>query len=287
MTAYIIRRLLWMIPTFAGILLINFAVLRLQGPTLAQEMSRAVGGEGAKADMVAAGVESYIGKFRATGLDLPAIFNLRGFASKSDVVAWLNSTVRGPGASEHLRNAREKELWIAGRFYVEPLIEVLQDDNLFKLHGPASMALSLCAFQPLTPDELAILTPDQRARRQARNATLKNLRIEHTNTEVAGFVTTDANPVAKRAAITAFWKSDGSDFARSDRWRALLCETGFADFAVRLATGTLYSHARQEYVFTMIGDRWATTFWLNLAAMVIAWGISIPIGIRSARRIGS
>ena len=34
MLAYVIRRLLLMIPTFIGILIINFAILRLQGPTI-------------------------------------------------------------------------------------------------------------------------------------------------------------------------------------------------------------------------------------------------------------
>ena len=38
MLAYAIRRILLMIPTFIGILIINFAVLRLQGPTLVEQM---------------------------------------------------------------------------------------------------------------------------------------------------------------------------------------------------------------------------------------------------------
>src|SRR6185436_8101527 len=36
-----------------------------------------------------------------------------------------------------------------------------------------------------------------------------------------------------------------------------------------------------------IGERWYVTFWLNIASIIIAWGISIPLGIRSARRMGT
>ena len=79
MLAYVIRRLLLMIPTFIGILIINFAVLRLQGPTLVEQMQVAGGmGEGAsagggdrKVQGAAKDVENYLDRFRRAGNDLP------------------------------------------------------------------------------------------------------------------------------------------------------------------------------------------------------------------------
>jgi len=288
--AYLLRRLLWMVPTFLGILVINFGVLRLQGPTLSEEMDKSIRNDGARnADLVATGVENYLGRFRSTGLDLPALVNLRGFTDIDDVVALLRATERGPAVLEHERNRAEKDLWLMGRLLVEPLAAIVADDALAELHGPASMALSLCAYYPLNPEDLGRLTPEQQRQRQTRNHALKGLRIEYANTREAGFATTDPDAAGKRAAIAAFWQANREDFARdgATAWRALVVETGFCDFMRKLFTGTLYSHQRKQWVFSLIADRWHVTFWLNFASIAIAWCISIPLGIRSARRLGT
>src|SRR5262245_32658931 len=98
-----------MIPTFFGILLINFLVLRLQGPTLVDELNQRNTGEAAGTSKVQAAnrnIETYLGRFRRTGNDLPALVNLRGFISKDDVVAWLRETERGHGVVDAKRNRR-------------------------------------------------------------------------------------------------------------------------------------------------------------------------------------
>ena len=87
MLAYAIRRILLMIPTFIGILIINFAVLRLQGPTLVEQMQASSGGANSgvaaagdrKAQGAAKDVENYIDRFRRSGIDLPTdqIRNIR------------------------------------------------------------------------------------------------------------------------------------------------------------------------------------------------------------------
>lgn len=290
MWAYIVRRLLWMIPTFLGILVINFAVLRMQGPSLSRELTKATGGESGEmnAKLVSSGVEAYLVRFRTTGLDLPALINLRGFLGKDDVAAWLRETERGPGVDDSTRDRREKELWMAGRFLVAPLAAVLADDALAELHGPASMALSLCAFYPLHRGELERMAVDEARARGERNQALKGLRIAYANDRDGGFRTTDPEAAAKRQAALAFAGRHAASFAApGDRWRAMLGETGFTLFLRQLATGELWSTERQQYVFSLIADRWQTSFGLNLLAILIAWMVSIPLGVRAARRAGS
>ncbi len=290
MWAYIARRSLWMIPTFFGILVINFVVLRMQGPSLSREMTKASGGEGGEmsAKLVASGIESYLVRFRTTGLDLPALVNTRGFISKDDAIAWLRRTERRPGIDDSRRDRTEKELWMAGRFLVRPLGEVLADPSQAELHGPASLALSLCGFYPLHRGEIDRMPIAEARARADRNQQLKSLRIDFVNDRQDGFRTTDAKAEEKRVAAVAFVQQQADGFAGgSDHWKALLLETGFAHFMYQLATGDLWSTERQQYVFSLIADRWKTSFTLNLLAILIAWAVAIPIGVRAARRVGS
>jgi peptide/nickel transport system permease protein len=247
-------------------------------------------GEGGVMDAkaVATGVENYLAVFRSTGLDLPALVNLRGFTSKEEVVDVLERTERGPDRSENRRNRLEKDLWLDGHFLVEPLAAIIADDSLAKLHGPASMALSLCAYYPLNPDDLKRLTPEQQRRRQTRNFAMRDLRIDYANTPEHGFQTTDPKYAEKRAAIATYWADNPDDFGqRHGRWRAILLETGFCEVMGKLFTGDLFSTKRKEYAFTVIADRWKVSFTLNILSLIIAWCVSIPLGIRSARRLGT
>ncbi len=295
MSAYILRRLLWMVPTFFGILIINFGVLRLQGLSLSDEMGGSVGSKGGadvgtlRADKMGGAIENYLAKFRRTGNDLPALINFRGFSGKATAVAMLRDAERhsgDPGEAGRCFRA-EKRLWLMGPLLVEPLGEVMQDDSLASLHGPASMALSLCAY--VTPDEV---DPADAARQNAvknRNDDLKRLRIRYSNDPGTGYATTDPDAAAKRAELLAILARDRAEFSHegSRKWTALLGEAGFTVFIERLATGRLTSESRKVPVFSLIADRWYITFWLNLTSIVIAWVVAVPLGIGSARRAGT
>jgi peptide/nickel transport system permease protein len=290
--AYVFRRLLLMIPTLFGILIINFIVLRMEGPTLQDQMNVATSGEGAgarKAEQASANVESYLGRFRRTGNDLPAVINLRGFSTKAGMVETLGATSRASGLKESKRNRKEKDLWLYGPMGVEPLGAVLADDALAVLHGPASMALSLCCYIPLNREDTERMAPERLEKVRTRNAALAKLRISYVNSPKDGFVTTDQDHLAKRAALLSLIEADRAEYAHSVG-RALgdmFVRTGFIDFLAKLVTGNLYSETRKDNVFTVIGHYWYVTFWLNLLSIILAWGISIPLGIRSARRIGT
>jgi peptide/nickel transport system permease protein len=299
MLAYVLRRLLLMIPTFLGILLINFAVLRLQGPTLVEQMmaSGGMGDAGAssggdrKVQGAARDVENYIDRFRRAGNDLPALINLRGFHDKDDYARWLRETVADGihKDSPSARNRLEKELWLAGPQGVAPLVEVLADDSLSAIHALAAQALAYSAYVTLNPRDLAGMPGAQLQRIQARNELLRNNRILHTNTREAGVQVIDRDASAKRQRLLGLFNDPQTRAEYAERagsaLGAMVFQTGFVDFLRKLATGDLYSESRKEYVFTVIADRWSVTFWLNTIAIIVAWAISIPLGIRSARRI--
>lgn len=291
MWAYALRRMLWMIPTFLGILVINFGVLRLQGNSLSDQLASGSGGGGKggeagerKVEAATQSVETWLGRFRRTGNDRPALLNTRGFTSQATVLERLRATERGPKVDEAKRQRTEiEDLWFQGHFLVEPLAAILADDAQARFHGPASMALSLCAMRPLLTEDLVSMPSGEQSRLRARNEELKRNRIIYENRREGGYVTTDPQAAAKRTAMLEIIRRDAADFGRDGRWGALLGETGFTDFMWRLATGNLYSETRKADVFTIIGQRWSVTAWLNLLAIAIGWLVSIPLGVWSAR----
>jgi len=280
-----------MIPTFVGILVINFAVLRLQGLSLADTISGGAGkGDGErKAESASQAIETWLGRFHRTGNDLPAVINLRGFSDADDVRARLKAAQRGPGVDEAKRSRAELDgLWLQGPLLVEPLLEVLSDASNPQLHGPTSMALSLCAYRPLLPEDAYRLPLAEQDRIRVRNDTLKRLRIAYANSRESGYATTDPEAERKRTDMLALLRADAAEFTRAGRrWQAMVCETGFTDFMQRLFTGRLYSETRKAMAFDVIAERWSVTAWLNLLAIVIAWVVSIPLGVWSARRAGT
>jgi peptide/nickel transport system permease protein len=293
--SYLVRRLLLMVPTFFGILVINFAVMRFQGPTLVEELNQraagAKGDEGRKIEGAVKNVETYLGRFRRTGNDRPAIVNTRGWTDKDDALEWLREIERGPGThgDEAQRNRKELELWFQGPMFVKPLYEIIADDSLKEYHGVASFAFSLCAYVPLNVEDLDRMSIVEQSRVQARNGELKQCRIAFANDGQDGFSITDEDYETKRARIRSLFAANERDFTytTAQKWRALFLDTGFCHLSGSLFTGRLYSETRRAYVYDVIAERWHISFWLNFLSMVIAWGIAVPLGIRSARRIGT
>ncbi len=313
MLAYVLRRLLLMVPTFLGILVINFVVLRMQGPTLKDEISQgsAKNGEGQKIERGIASLESFIARFERSGANLPALLNTRGWADKQDAVAWLRKGERHAGMTrpQDAKRARaELDLWFLGRWYAQPLRDVIADDALVALHGPAILAFTYAAYIPvqaedyppsLTDEQRARLSPRELAEREARtrrlgdivlrNSQLRDLRVAYSNTDDQGYVTDDPEYARKRAAVLAWYDRNAAAFAHSSgrAWRDCFAATGFVKIMGGLFTGDLISQTRNQNVYALIADRWAISFWLNFLSILIAYAIAIPLGIRSARRLGT
>lgn len=291
MTAYLIRRLLLMIPTFFGILCVNFVVLRLQSMSLTEAMS-AAGGESVGERKVGSGgwgLEAKIDRFRRSGNDLPALINTRGFLTKDSVTTWLRATAPDAGGKDSTRNRLEKELWLVGAFAVHPLAEIVRDDALADLHGPASQALALCAYTSIEAWDLDRLPAERLRQLQNRNRQLRPLVISYRQTPGKPFITDDPAVATKRAGLLALVDdpANAADFSQESKWSAVFLHTGFVDFLKRLATGDLWSETRKEGAFAVIGRYWQTTLVLNVLSIVIAWVVAVPLGIRSARRAGT
>lgn len=300
MTAYILRRLLLMIPTFLGILVINFGVLRLQSDSLV-EVAQAGSGKGQEGGAPTAGerkvggastrYENHIDRFRRTGNDLPALLNLRGFLDKEDMVRELRRTSPDSGLKDSERNQREKALWLLGRYGVHPLADILRDEALADLHGPASQALALCAYTTLDEYEAKRMPVAAVQAIAGRNLVLRSNIIEYGAERGSGFRTTDRFAADKRRALLAVVDAPEAPaewrVTSGEAWGAVVGHTGFTTFLGKLFTGTLMSETRKEPVFTLIGRSWSVTVWLNVLSIVIAWSLSIPLGIRSARRLGT
>jgi peptide/nickel transport system permease protein len=258
------------------------------------QASSGTGGEGGGGDRKAQGaakdVENYIDRFRRAGLDLPAVINLRGFADKDDFAHRLQGALANGIYKDKpsKRNELEKDLWLAGPQGVAPLVAVLADDRWSTIHAPATVALSYCAY--ITIDRLTLekMPGEQLQRIQGRNEVLRNNRILYLNNRDSGALVNDAQAAEKRARLLALFANPQVQREYAERAGnavgAVLFHTGFTDFMSKLFTGTLYSESRKEYVFTVIADRWHVTFWLNTLSIIIAWAISIPLGIHSARR---
>ncbi|TVR43785.1 MAG: ABC transporter permease [Planctomycetota bacterium] len=294
MWTYVLRRLLLMIPTLVAILLINFAILRLADNPLRSALTTQGSEEGAlDPRLLGQTVETSIRQAALTGRHLPALINTRGFLTKDRMQRWLEELERAPGreAEESRRRDREGRLWLSGPFAVQPLYEIIADDALAHLHGPASFALTFTAFTPLSRRDLDRLPVEKRAHIINRNASLRALRIPHENTFAAGYtLSVDSDEYTRRRqAILQWWQRYGEDysFSRGQAFAAVVLETGFIDFFGRFFTGNLISERFNRPVFELIGERWYVSFWLQMLATLLAWSVAIPLGIRSARRKNS
>lgn len=286
MGAYIIKRLLLMIPTFFGILIITFVILRLNAVSLTDEMNKAIGSgnpgaaEGArKAEGASHNLENYIDRFRRSGNDLPALVNLRGFWTKDTVLRLLRDADPSSGRPAPQRSATEKKLWLAGHFAVAPLAEILADPADAPLWPAAARAFSLCAYTTIDEDSRHRLSDQALLAVQDRNDVLRN----------NVFTAEDPAREAKRQALLRVYRQQPDAWAhgRSAAWRAIFVETGFVDIMGKLFTGRLWSESKQQYCFTLIGQRWYISAGLNTTSVLLSWLVSIPLGIRAARVNGS
>ena len=276
-----------------AILVINFAIIRIRAPNLQDQLAQA-GGAGDEAGALDAktatsAVEGHLVRFKRGGFDLPSVINIRGFADKDDALDLIQNAERRPGYSEHKRQEYETGSWLMGHFYLGPYAEILADDSLKEYHAATSEAFVYSALTPLGQEDLKRLDEETKKQIIRRNEQLKKLKITGTNTNDNGYTVTDPDYESKRQELLALYQANEAEWKSTtgSALKAMFVETGFVTVMTKLVTFELYSESKREYVHELIGRRWAVTFWLNILATILAWGISIPIGIRSARRKGS
>ena len=290
MLAYLLRRMLWMVPTFLGILIINFAVLRMQDVSLAETLVG--GGEAgerqADGKQMAAQVQGHLVKLRRTGRDLPALLNTRGFIGPEGIVERLRAAERVGTTKDSDAFRAEVELWSGGSLLVEPLAGVLRDPAQARYHGPAATALTYAMMPIVLPETAERQGVAWVEAARTRIQELERLRVGYRNERGTGFATTDPKVADKVARLLVLVDASPGEWDRSTRrWTALVGETGFTDFFAKLLTGTLYSETRKQPVWDLIAERWQISFTYNFIAIAIGWIGAVLIGIRSARRMNT
>lgn len=275
MRAYVVRRLLLMIPTFFGISLVLFAILNFApgrpGAQQSGDMAKDARGEETQ--------ESYRIFREQFFLDKPVLFNTRFSLQTDQVRSWVRAA-RGldDAPAEHRIRAQE-ELEDLGAYAVSHLVTLLDEPNP-EVRDAAVLLLRMSALRPLVRPFEPNPSPELKAQNRAidlENAELRRLRYPF-----------EAPESEKRLVIDAWkrWYAEHRDRFAWDFWdkfRILFTDTRFArywqnlarlDFGVSLVT-------REPVVQTLL-SKLKYSLSLSVAALLLAYAIAIPLGIFSA-----
>jgi peptide/nickel transport system permease protein len=281
MNAYVVRRLLIMIPTFVGISLVLFAVLNLApgrpGSQAATDIAKSAKSEQTQ--------ESYRIFREQFGLDRPVFLNTR-FALKGDEVLSDVRVIAGvtEATSAEKINAEER-LEDYGQYAVPHLVRVMDDADRSgdeRTRDTAVYLLRLGATRPLRdPFEPSPSEATRAYNRQveAENAEIRNLRYA-----------LDA-PEAEKLRVIAAWRSwyethrARFSYSFGEEVRRFFLDTRFARYwqnLLRLDFGV--SLVSREPVLTTLVSKLKYSLTLSVGSLLLAYFIAIPLGIFSAVR---
>lgn len=278
MKAYILRRLLLMIPTFVGISLLLFVVLNF-----------APGRPGKQAGDVAAdsrkesSQESYRIFREQFNLDKPVLFNTLFMLKEADVDHIVRVALGGDQVTPRDRILAQQDLEDYGSFAVPHLVSLIREYNgkqEIQLRDTAVYFLRLAARQPLIDPFEPHPAPAIRA---------ENTRIDHENEEIRELrYAFDTPEPDKRKVIDAWYawfESRASRFQHSmgEKVRILFLETRFARYwsnLLRLDFGV--SLVSREPVMATLISKLKYSLSLSVVSLILAYLIAIPLGVFSA-----
>jgi peptide/nickel transport system permease protein len=274
--AYVIRRLLLMIPTFFGISLLLFAILNFApgrpGAQGSGELGDDARGESQESHRI----------FREQFfLDKPVLLNTRFALDTASVKAELETAVglnnRAPG--ERVR--AQEDLEDLGRYAVPHLIALLGDRDA-RVRDASVLFLRRTAVRPLVNPFHPNPSAELRAQNQA---------IDRENAEIRERRFSTSDPEAKKLAVVAEWRRwfdarrDRYTWGFGEKLRILFTDTRFArywynllrlDFGVSLVT--------KEPVVATLVSKLKYSLSLSVLSLLLAYAIAIPLGIFSAVR---
>jgi peptide/nickel transport system permease protein len=281
MQAYVLRRVLLMIPTFFGISLLLFLILNLApgrpGAQNAGDIAQSMRGEVTQ--------ESFRIFREQFHLDKPTLFNTR-FALTPEEIERDVSLAAGldPGATSADRVRAQEELEDLGSYSVPHLVRLLGSKNP-RLRDAATYFLRLNALRPLEDPFNPNPSPEVRARNQAvdkENARLRTLRYA-----------IDAEEPKKLEVIRELerWYAEHEDryrYSFGKKVAIFFTDTRFYaywknllrfDFGVSLTS-------REPVVATLV-SKLKYSLSLSVGSLFLAYAIAIPLGIFSAVRKGT
>jgi peptide/nickel transport system permease protein len=285
MRAYVLRRLLLMIPTFFGISLLVFLVLNLApGRPGAQNQSGDVATE-ARGEATQESFKIFREQFN---LDKPVLLNTRFALREADVRRQVELIAQLRPAPIAERIAAREELEDLGNYAVPQLISILNDadrEGAQALRDTAAYLLRLIAprrlIDPYNPRPSAELRALNNAI-DAERSRLSELRYAF-----------DAPEAQKRAVLQSWreWYDEVKprfEFSAGQKLWILFFDTRFATYwknLLRLDFGV--SLATREPVMTTLVSKLKYSVSLSMASLLLAYLVAIPLGIFSAVRRNS
>lgn len=281
MGAYIVRRLLIMIPTFMGISLIVFLVLNL-APGRPGTQQRAE----LAADANAEGTQESYRIFREQfHLDKPTLFNTRFLLTEAEVLSQLELLVPGSGANSAARVNAQDALEDFGAYAVPHLVTIAERahaESRGELRDIAVGMLRLAARRPLVDPF------EPKPSRQLRELN-RAIDLENAEVKTLGYSRTASE--AEKGQIVARWREwlaqrqERFTWSFTERVRVLFFETRFANYwgnLARLDFGVSLV-SREPVLHTLVG-KLKYSLALSVGSLILAYLISIPLGIFSAVR---
>lgn len=253
MLTYVLRRLLWLPPTFFFISLLLFVLLNLAPGRPGDD----AGGGDARA--IAGQRESYQLFKRQFGLDKPVLWNARFLTRPAEVRAWLEAAHGLAQVAPAARGAAEEALEDHGDTLVVPLAALLDDEDVRIVRTALG--------------ELRRLLPEARIPAVGEGADAGAEALARGRAVARDYVTS-ANErftfaFTERAAMFVF----DTRFARF--WRNLLV----LDFGV--------STVNRVPVMPTIAAKLRYTLALTLVAILLAYALAVPLGVWSAAKAGT
>ncbi len=300
MTNYIIKRILLMIPTLLFVLLVSFIVLNaVPGSPAATQM----GSQGTESASSQSSQESYRIFKEQFNLDKPVLFNTRFTLTREAVLDHLEvrAAANRPACpppdtdapapddcippdqkpkSGRIIDARET-LTDWDDYIVPELYQIAYNHDDLEIRRLAARQLAVNAQQSLETAYSGSLTDAQRQ---------KNDRISAMNDKIEQWkVSREASAERLDEVLHEHWKpwlddhTERFSYAFDDQLRAFFFDTRFAKYMANLATLDFgISHVDKEPVIETIGTKVRYTIAMTFSAMLLAFLISVPIGVWSA-----
>jgi peptide/nickel transport system permease protein len=280
MKAYVLRRLLLMIPTFLGISVILFLILNLApGRPGAQQ-----GGDLSQSMRNEATAESFKIFREQFHLDKPVIFNTRFLLETEDIREHVRQAA-GIGqvtAAERVR--AQEELEDLGASAVPHLVALLHDRDA-KLRDVAAYFLRIAATRPL--EDPFNPNPSERLRQKNREISQENARLRELRYPPEAPEATKAQVIGE---LERWYREHEARFERSllGNAKSFFFDTRFAAYwrnLARLDFGVSLT-SREPVVKTLLSKlKYSLT--LSVGSLLLAYLIAVPLGIFSAVKKGT
>lgn len=303
MTTYIIKRILLMIPTLLMIALIIFLVLNLAPGRPGQTQ---VSADGMQSSESTEARESYRIFKEQFNFDKPILFNSRFNLTEADVRSRLEMRVlfnkpvcpdtgekpegcvpvdQKPGSAEVIKAVEEVEDW--GAYVVPQLVTIAADEKEdLLLRKLAVVNLAANAQLRLKSQYGKKPTAEERAYNDKAQAENELLRAWRPSNEMKA---DEFNTLIKEKWLPWFEKNKSRfEYEGGDKVRIFFTDTRFAKYMynlVRLDFGV--SHVDKKPVLDTIGGKLKYSITLSLISILLAYLISVPLGVWSAYKQGT